>query len=121
MRTLGLALTLAGIWFGACSTAHAALQNATGCPLEASTQWAAGQTVSISWSLQGIPPVVAFQPTQIKYGGGLAPLTPAQAQAYAPTLDNLRAAAQARRKVTIYWDNVTKIVILISVRWDLPC
>jgi hypothetical protein len=45
---------------------------------------------------------VSFQPNRIVFGGGIAPLTPAQVQKYEPTLDNLRAAATARKKVTIY-------------------
>jgi hypothetical protein len=121
MKVATLALTVAGAWLGVSGAATAATQNATGCPVGAWTTWAAGQTVSISWSFQGISGVIAFQPTQIRYGGGIAPLTPAQAQAYAPTLDNLRAAARARRKVTIYWDDVSKVVSTIIVRWDQPC
>jgi len=45
-------------------------------------------------------------------------LTPAQVQKYEPTLDKLRAAATARKKVTIYWDNVNHTVSTIIVRWD---
>jgi hypothetical protein len=121
MKLAKLALTVVGAWFTTCSMAQAATQNATGCPAGAWTTWGPGQTVSISWSFQGVPGVIAFQPTQIRYGGAIAPLTPAQAQAYAPTLDNLRAAAQARRKVTVYWDSVTNVVSTIIVRWDQPC
>lgn len=121
MRAAKLVLIVAGALSAAASAAHAAEQIATGCPAGAWTTWAAGQTVSISWSFQGISPVVAFQPTKIVMGGGIAPLTPAQVQTYAPTLDNLRAAATARRKVTIAWDNATKVVSTIIVRWDQPC
>jgi hypothetical protein len=42
-------------------------------------------------------------------------------QKYEPTLDNLRAAATAKRKVTIYWDNVNHTVPAIIVRWDQSC
>lgn len=121
MRIQTLALVVAGISLGVFSVAHAAPQNATGCPAGAWTTWGPGQSVSISWSFQGVPAVVAFQPANIIYGGGVAPLTPAQAQAYAPTLDNLREAASARRKVSVYWDDATRVVSTFIVRWDQPC
>jgi hypothetical protein len=33
----------------------------------------------------------------------------------------LRAAATAQRKVTIYWDDATKVVSTFIIRWDQPC
>jgi hypothetical protein len=78
--------------------------------------------VNGNWCVdQFISPVVSFQPNRIVFGGGIAPLTPAQVQKYEPTLDNLRAAATAKRKVTIYWDNVNHTVPAIIVRWDQSC
>jgi hypothetical protein len=116
-----IALTVASLWMPMGSIAHAALENATECPMGAWTDWSTGTGVSISWSFTGISPVVSFQPNRIVFGGGIAPLTPAQVQKYAPTLDNLRAAATAKRKVTIYWDNVNHTVPAIIVRWDQSC
>jgi hypothetical protein len=116
-----VALVTLAISVAAVPMANAAIQNHKGCPISASTQWAPGLTVSISWVIQGLAPVVAFQPTKIVLGGALAPLTPAQAQAYAPTLDNLRAAAQSRKMVTIYWDDATKVISTVAVHWEQPC
>lgn len=93
---------------------------ATGCPVGAGTSWS-GKQVSISWAVTGIRASMVFQPKQIVIGGRAALLTPVQVQAYAPILDNLRAAASARRKVTIYWDEATMVVSMIYVRWDLSC
>ena len=112
-----IALTVASLWLVTGSIAHAALENATDCPAGAWTDWSTGTGVSISWSFTGISPVVSFQPNRIVF----APLTPAQVQKYEPTLDNLRAAATARKKVTIYWDNVNHTVSTIIVRWDQSC
>ena len=120
MKPLRKTSMIAALWLAAVPAAQAASTNATGCPSGAWTEWS-GPNVSISWSFQGIGAVVAFQPGRIVYGGGIAPLTPPQVQAYAPTLDNLRAAAQARRKVTVYWDNATNLVSTFIVRWDQPC
>ncbi len=103
------------------SPALAGSQNATGCPTGAWTDWSRPGGVSLSWSFRGIPAVLAFHPTGIVYGGGVAPLSPAQVLKYAPTLDNLRAAAQARVAVTVYWDDATNLVSTIIVRWDQPC
>ena len=113
MKTWRIALTVASLWMATGSVAHAASENATECPAGAWTDWSTGTGVSISWSFTGISPVVAFHPDRIVFGGGIGPLTPAQVQKYAPTLDNLRAAATARRKVTIYWDSVNHIVSTI--------
>lgn len=101
--------------------ALAATQNATGCPAGAWTDWSSGSGVSISWSFQGIGPVIAFHPGRMVYGGGIAPLNPAQVERWAPTLDNLRAAAAARRMVTIYWDDSSKTVSTVIVRWNQSC
>jgi hypothetical protein len=116
-----LAATTGLCAFAAISAAHAEMQHETGCPAGSATEWAADQTVSIDWYFEGIPPVMAFQPAKIVYGGGRAPLTPAEAAAYEPTFANLRAAAVARRKVTIYWDDATDVVLSFIVRWDTPC
>lgn len=115
-----IAVFTAAILLGACGAASAATQSATGCPGGAWSTFS-GLNVSISWSLVGVGPVIAFQPTRVVWGGGIAPLTPAQADAYASTLDNLRAAATARRKVIVYYDDVSKTVSTIIVRWDQPC
>ena len=121
MKTWRMALAVASLWMAAGSIAQAASQNATGCPAGAWTDWSTGTGVSISWAFQGISGVVAFHPNRIVLGGGIAPLTPAQVRKYAPTLDNLRAAAAARRNVTIYWDSANKTVSTIIVRWNQPC
>ena len=111
----------ASVMLAGAASAQAAQQNFTACPAGAWTDWAAGQTVSISWVFEGNGVSIAFQPTRIVYGGGLSPLTPAQAAAYAPALDNLRAAATARRKVSVYYDDASKTVSTFIVRWNQPC
>lgn len=120
MRLSTIALVFAALGAGTVSVAEAASQSATGCPSGSWTAWQ-GPNVSISWSFQGIGAVVAFQPGRIAYGGGVAPLNPAQVAGYAPTLNDLRAAAQARRPVTVYWDNATNVVSTFIVRWDQSC
>ncbi|TYB82190.1 hypothetical protein [Maritimibacter fusiformis] len=114
-------IAAAALWGALPGAAQAASQNATGRPNGAWTDWSTGSGVSISWSFQGIGAVIAFHPDRIVYGGGIAPLSPGQVNRYAPTLDNLRAAATARRAVTIYWDDATNTVGTIIVRWNQPC
>ena len=113
LAVLALAVCIAG------PTAIAATQEKTGCPISTTSQWSPG--LSIRWVIQDLPGVMAFQPTKIVVGGALAPLTPAQVQAYAPALEDLRAAAQGRKKVTVAWDDATKIVQAMIVHWEQPC
>jgi hypothetical protein len=117
-KTLAAALLAGALGMGA---AEAATQSFTGCPIRSWSTWAAGQKVSISWAFQGLGPVIAFQPNGVVYGGGIAPLTPEQAAAYGPTLNELRMAAQSRKKVTIYWDSVTKQVATFITEWNQSC
>jgi len=70
----------------------------------------------ISWSFSDISGTVMFHPREIKLGAGEIALTPAQAAVYEPTLRELRAAAEARRKVTVYWDDRTNVVSTFIVR-----
>lgn len=121
MRAFKPATAAAILFAASLGTAEAASQNATGCPNGAWTDWSAGSGVSISWSFQGIRAVIAFHPDRIVYGGGIAPLSSAQVERYAPTLDNLRAAAAAQRAVTLYWDDATNTVSALIVRWNQPC
>jgi hypothetical protein len=121
MKTIQPIAAAALLWAASLGIAQGASQNATGCPNGAWTDWSTGSGVSISWSFQGISAVIAFHPDRIVYGGGIAPLNPSQVERYAPTLDNLRAAAEARRAVTIYWDDATKTVGTVIVRWNQPC
>lgn len=118
IRTLFGAVLAATVAMGA---AQAATQASSACPIRSWAAWTAGQKVSISWAFQGIGPVIAFQPGGIVYGGGIAPLTPEQVAAYGPTLNELRMAAQARKKVTIYWDDSTNQVSTFITEWNQPC
>ncbi|MBY0422582.1 MAG: hypothetical protein K2Q06_09780 [Parvularculaceae bacterium] len=122
MSTLRTILAATALTMAA-TAASAATKNGTGCPAGAWTDYSAPGGVSISWSFSGatIPAVVAFQPTRMVMGGGVAPLTPTQVANWSPTLDNLRAAAQAQRQVSVFWDDVTKTVSTVIVRWQQPC
>jgi len=96
------------------------MQNKTGCPIGSWTDYSRGR-VSISWSFQGIGPVMAFHPDRVVYGGGVAPLSDADLRKYDQTFEDLRAAAAARRQVTIYWDDASRTVTTFIVRWNQPC
>ena len=105
----------------AAAPVQAELRNATGCPAGAWTDYSRPGGVSISWSFTNIGPVVAFHPGRMVYGGGVAPLNPAQVQAWAPALDNLRAAAASGHPVTVYWDDSSNTVTTLIVRWNQRC
>lgn len=120
MHITKMSILAATLVLAACGGAQASPQSATGCPTGAWTTWN-GTSVSISWSFTNVPAVVAFYPNGVVYAGVIASLDPAQAAVYAPTLNDLRAAAAANRKVTIYWDNATKVVSAFVVRWNQPC
>jgi hypothetical protein len=121
MRKFFAALCVAGAVLALANPAAAAQKSFTGCPIKSWATWTPNENVSISWAFSGLGPVVAFHPGVIIMGGGIDPLTQAQAAAYSPTLEELRMAAQARKQVTIYWDDSTQIVSTFIVNWAMPC
>ncbi len=92
-----------------------------GCPLKSWTTWEIDGGLSIHWAFSGQSAIVAFQPDGIVLGGGLAPLTPEQARAYEPTLNELRLAAVSRRSVDIYFDPDTRRISAFIVNWHDGC
>jgi hypothetical protein len=117
--TLRPALIAAAGLFAFSTSAEAA--SFAGCPISGQTDIRNGPRISISWIIEGDARNIAFGPTGIQLGGGIGNMTAAEAAFYEPVLADLRAAASARRKVTVFYDSSNRAITAIRVNWNDAC